>query len=306
MYPTVASPALYSFTRPVYLSLLLLASSSLSYATDEPQADDVHSADALLASMHKQHGSITLPGDFAKVNVPGGFYYLDAKDTEKLLTQGWGNPQGSGTLGMVIPESVSPMADGGWGIIITYDNDGYVSDEDANKIDYSDLLKTMKSSLSDENEERKKAGYEPIDLVGWAVTPSYDPHSHKMVWAKELKFGDSKINTLNYNVRVLGREGVLVLNGVSSINQLNDIRSQSSDIIAATEFLPGKRYSEFNSGTDKVAAYGLAALVAGGVAAKLGFFGKLFAVLLAAKKAIFLGLIAIGGGIMKFFKRNKD
>jgi uncharacterized membrane-anchored protein len=40
------------------------------------------------------------------------------------------------------------------------------------------------------------------------------------------------------------------------------------------------------------------------VAAKLGFFGKLFALLLAFKKLIVIGLAAVGSGIYKLFKRT--
>jgi uncharacterized membrane-anchored protein len=53
-----------------------------------------------------------------------------------------------------------------------------------------------------------------------------------------------------------------------------------------------------------VAEYGIAALVAGGVAAKLGLFGKLVALLLAFKKLIIVGVAAVGSAIWKLFKRQ--
>jgi uncharacterized membrane-anchored protein len=62
---------------------------------------------------------------------------------------------------------------------------------------------------------------------------------------------------------------------------------------------------DFNAQTDKVAEYGIAALVAGGVAAKLGFFGKLLALLVAFKKLIILGVAAAASLLWKLFRREK-
>ena len=56
-----------------------------------------------------------------------------------------------------------------------------------------------------------------------------------------------------------------------------------------TEFNDGERYTDYNSKTDKTAAYGIGALVAGGIAAKAGLFAKLGALLLGLKKLIMIG-----------------
>lgn len=258
----------------------------------------------LLASMQLQRGNIPLPGGFATIKLPERFVYLNSTDTARLLTEGWGNPDGSGTLGMILPADVHPLSVEGWGIVLTYDNDGYVSDDDASDIDYNDLLSEMKDSMGSENEARQQAGFGNIELVGWALPPSYDHNSHKMVWAKELKFDGNAANTLNYNIRVLGREGVLVLNAVAAMDQLQLIRTETPALVAATEFVDGKRYEDFNADTDRTAEYGLAALVAGGAAAKMGLFAKIGAFLLVFKKLIIAGFIGIGVWLFKRF-RNK-
>src|SRR6185295_16936245 len=100
-----------------------------------------------------------------------------------------------------------------WAVVLSYIDDGHVDDADARKIDYKDLMADMKKSTDESNEERKKAGYGSIKLVGWATEPRYDSSTHKMYWAKELEFGGEQ-HTLNYDVRVLGREGVLPMNAV--------------------------------------------------------------------------------------------
>jgi uncharacterized membrane-anchored protein len=141
-------------------------------------------------------------------------------------------------------------------------------------------------------------------LAGWAETPHYDKAAHKLYWAKDLLNTDSGHHGLNYNIRVLGREGVLVLNAVADISQLGQIKTEMQQVTAFTNFTAGNRYADFNDKTDKVAEYGIAALVAGGVAAKLGLFGKLVALLLAFKKLIIVAFAAGGSAIWKFFKRK--
>ncbi|QGZ41021.1 putative membrane-anchored protein [Pseudoduganella flava] len=262
-------------------------------------------AEQFLATLKFQDGRITLPGSIATLDLPAGFRYLDPDDSTRLLTDGWGNPPGPKTLGMIVPAAVSPLSAEGWGVVITYEKDGHVNDSDANDIKYDELLKSMQDSVAADNDERKKQGYAPMTLVGWAETPRYDKASHKLYWAKELHTGDDKHNALNYNIRVLGREGVLVLNAVAGMDQISRIRSEMKTVTAFTDFTPGHRYTDFDSKTDKVAEYGIAALIAGGAAAKLGLFGKLFALLLAFKKVILLGVAAVGGWLWKLVGGRK-
>ena len=136
-----------------------------------------------------------------------------------------------------------------------------MKDDDATKINYDDLLKEMRAGTKASSAEREKQGYPSIELVGWATPPRYDAAAKKMYWAKELKFGDSPENTLNYDIRVLGRRGVLVLSAVAGISQLADIEAATPMLLGAVDFQEGHRYTDFKPGTDKVATYGLAALV---------------------------------------------
>jgi uncharacterized membrane-anchored protein len=99
---------------------------------------------------------------------------------------------------------------------------------------------------------------------------------------------------------------VLVLNAVSGMGQLDTVKNEMQQVLAFTDFNSGFRYADYDSKTDKTAAYGIAALVAGGVAAKAGMFAKLFAALLAAKKLIIAGVIALGALLAKLFKKKKE
>lgn len=253
-------------------------------------------------SLERQSGEIVLPNGIATLNVPDEFYYLNPADAETVLVEVWGNPPGQDTLGMLFPAEQTPFDEGAWGVSIDYEEDGYVSDEDADDIDYSELLEVMQEDTRAASAHRVEMGYEPIELVGWAATPFYERSTHKLHWAKEIKFGEGEqVNTLNYNIRVLGRKGVLVLNFIASMEQKDIIDQQLPHVLAMAEFNEGSRYTDFNPDLDKVAAYGLGALVAGKVVAKTGL---LAAALLFLKKfgvIIFLAIAALFG---KLFKRK--
>jgi uncharacterized membrane-anchored protein len=250
-------------------------------------------------------GEIELPNKIATLHLGQSYRYLDPAETEKLLV-GWGNQPGNDTQGAIVPREVDPMSETGWAVILTYEDDGHIDDSDAAEINYDDMLKDMKAGTAENNEARKQAGYDAVHLIGWAEKPHYDAATKKLYWAKELSFEGSPAHTLNYDVRVLGREGVLSMNAVASMDQLTQVKADMKPLIQVAEFNAGHRYAEFNASTDRMAEYGLGALIAGGVAAKLGLFAKLGAFLLAFKKFIFIGLAAFGGVIWNLFKKKKD
>lgn len=262
--------------------------------------------DSVERSLAYRTGEIDLGEGLAMARLPAGYRYLDPDQTSKVLTELWGNPPGDPTLGMIFPPGSSPLAEDSWAVILSFEEDGYVKDDDADKIDYDDLLKQMKADSEERNQERAKAGYEPITIIGWAEKPSYDKAANKLYWAKEIRFGQSVENTLNYNIRALGRRGVLVLNAVSSMKVLDQVREGMKAIQPVVEFKDGHRYSEFDPKIDKVATYGLAGLVAGTLLAKGGLLKALIAALIAGKKFIVIGLAALGAGLFKFFKGRSE
>ncbi len=269
--------------------------------TDEQQAY-IEWAQSVWSQMSPQTGSIALANDVATLEVPEDFYYLNSDDAKRVLTEIWGNPPevAEGILGMLFPADQTPFDGDSWGVTIEYEQDGYVSDEDTADIDYAEMLEDMQADVRESSKARVEQGYEAIELVGWASQPYYDAEAHKLHWAKELMFGDNSNHTLNYNIRVLGRQGVLVMNFIAGMAQFEEIKPQVPTVLAMADFNQGSRYSDFNPDIDEVAAYGIGALVAGKVAAKLGI---LAGALLLLKKFWFL-LVLGGGAILKWFKRT--
>jgi uncharacterized membrane-anchored protein len=275
-------------------SAALLGLQSAELAAQLPPPPEADPTAAFEASLNYQTGAVDLAGGLARLDLSPAFRYLNPDDAARLLVEGWGNPTGDGTLGMIIPADISPMSAEGWGIIVTYSDEGHVDDADAATIDYTDLLKQMQEETAADSEARVAEGQTSIQLVGWAEPPRYDQAERKLYWAKELAFGEEPMHTLNYNIRALGREGVLVLNAVAGMGQIDTVRAGMSQVLQQVGFTPGNTYADYDASTDKAAAYGFAALVAGGLAAKTGLLAKLLALLLVGKK--FIGIAVLGGG----------
>lgn len=246
------------------------------------------SLDSINATFTYERGIVTLDGDMATITVPEGYKFLNAEQSSRVLTDLWGNPP-SEPLGMLFPENITPVSDNfTYAVEITYSEEGFIEDDDAQDIDYDELLEEMKNDVELSNPERIKLGYGSMEMVGWAAKPYYDGVTKKLHWAKELKFDGTELNTLNYNIRVLGRKGYLNLNVIGDMTVLPLVKENVENIIASAAFIEGNKYSDFNPDIDNVAAYGIGGLIAGKVLAKVGFF----ALLLKFWKFIAIGVVA--------------
>jgi uncharacterized membrane-anchored protein len=279
----------------------LWAGASLAQSGDDGQAKQR----ALLASLHYQDGTIALDKANAHITVKPGFHFLGHDDSRRVLEEYWGNPPDDSVLGMLVPDDAGFDSEHSWAVVLTYsDEDGHVSDEDAAKIDYNQLLKDMQTGIHDDNAERKKAGYDGIELVGWAQAPRYDAAGKRLYWAKELAFEGHPVHTLNYDIRVLNREGYLSMNAVADVTDKDRVLAGMEQVLPMAEFDSGHRYADFKPGSDKLAAYGLAALIGGGIAAKTGLLAKLGLMLLALKKFVVVAFLAVAAFVKKLFGKK--
>ncbi|MEM7374621.1 MAG: DUF2167 domain-containing protein [Bacteroidota bacterium] len=249
--------------------------------------------DSIEGTLVYDSGTIVLGNELATLVVPEGYKYLGQEQSHHVLTELWGNPPAP-TLGLIFPKEAT-YYDMTYAIEISYEEIGHVEDDDANDIDYDELLEDMQKGARDGNEERIRLGYEPIELLGWASPPYYDATEKKLHWAKSLRFGSDSIPTLNYNIRMLGRKGVLVMNYISDIEQLANIKDNMPAILNSVSFNEGQQYRDFDPDLDEIAAVGIGGLIAGKVLAKGGFF----VFLAKAWKFLALGAVALFG----FFKR---
>jgi uncharacterized membrane-anchored protein len=283
-------------------------------AKDSPKAEPPALPPAMVAlekSMHPQTGDVRIPEAKAVMHLGENYYFLPAADAKRVLVEGWHNPPetANGVLGMVLAKDTT-IFDNVWGAVITYEDTGHVADTDAQSQEYGTVLKGMQDGTEEQNSERKQAGYPAMHLVGWAQPPSYNAANHSLIWARELALEGDAVNGLNYDVRMLGRSGVLSLNMLASMKDIGDVRSAAQSFGRSVSFEPGAGYTDFNASTDKSAEYGLAGLVAGGVALGVAKKVGLIAIILKFGKVILLGLAAFGaaawGAIRKMVGRKDE
>jgi len=224
--------------------------------------------DSLNRTFQYQTGHIKLPGGVGGLTVPRGFRYLDSAQSSYVLHKLWHNPP-QANLGMLFPLDATPLGAKNWGYIITYEPIGYVQDSDDANINYDKLLQTMQKATAAANAARTAAGYDAVYLAGWGARPHYDKQQHTLHWAKFLRSGSGFDRTINYNVRVLGRRGVLIFNAVADPSRLPEIQASVPDLLANVQFARGEQYRDFNPATDGVAAYSISSLVAGKELAKV-------------------------------------
>ncbi len=222
-------------------------------------------AQAFWQSLSPRKGRIDLAGGIAVIDVPEGFFFLDANDTARVLTEAWGNPPGNDALGMLLPDGMTPFDPGAWAVTITYDESGHISDDGAAQLEAGKLLSIMQRDAARETETRKVEGYESFAVVGWMQQPYYDAASHILSWGRVLRFGSLPGDTLNIRIRLLGRQGMLSIELVADEAREAEVETAFMDLITMARFNPGNRYEDFDAVSDRRSETGIAELITGSI-----------------------------------------
>ena len=231
--------------------------------------------------------TVTLGNNVAKITFGEDYIFADGDDTRKLMER-IGNPPTNNEVGVIIPKNYEL----GWFVVFEYYPAGYIKDDDRNTIDADAILKSIKKGTEKSNKYRQERGVAPFHVLGWYQEPYYDTNTNNLTWTLLGRSEDSEkdIETANHNIRLLGRYGYMSVVLVAERSTLASFKPEVDAIISNFSFVKGNRYAEYVKG-DKVAKYGLTALVAGGaaaVAAKTGIFKML------AKFAKFIFIAVIG------------
>ncbi len=232
-------------------------------------------------------------GNRAEIVIPKDWRFTDGNGTRQLMVL-YGNPATDRELGTLAQEGIG---DPPW-IIFEFDESGYVKDDDKDELNADDLLASLQEGQKAGNEYRRKNGMDELEILGWAVPPRYNEKTHNLEWATKLHSIGSPADeiSINFNTRLLGREGVMEVTLVCEPDELTAMIAEQEKILTGFSYIEGQRYAEYRAG-DKIAEYGLTGLVAGGAAfalAKSGFFTK-FA------KPLIIGAIALLAAVKKFF-----
>lgn len=242
------------------------------------------------SDLNPQYGPLQAQlGDMAQIDVPAGYIFLDGDDTRILMRQ-LGNTESGRELGTIAKQEDN------WFIVFEFDNVGYVKDSEKDQLDPDAILDSIREGTERANEYRQQHDIPTMQIVGWQQPPTYNSETNNLEWCIRAMSEGQPI--LNHNTRVLGRSGVMQMTLVVDPDRLESVLAEATGMMESFAYESGQKYSEWRVG-DKVADYGLAALIAGGAAAvalKTGLLQRFI-------KPIIVGLVVVGGVVAKFFRR---
>lgn len=256
------------------------------------------SSQETINSFHWQMGPMKADlANKATIVVPKGYAYLDDAETKKFEEFIKDIPT-DGTY-LLVPTNLK------WSAYFRYQETGYIKDDE--KLDPDELMQSIKSDTQRANELRRQKGYPTVSVVGWKFKPEYDRNAKLLEWAILGKQDSTNTQIVNFNTRILGRRGVMRVTLVSSPNDFDEAVSELKGLLQGFQYDQGEKYSDFRQG-DKVAEYGLAALIVGGAAAvatKKGFWAIIAGFFAAAWKFIAAMAAAALAWFRSLFKKKK-
>jgi uncharacterized membrane-anchored protein len=289
------------FLRPLLLCLSLLVAtlSPLAMAADDTQAAESQAQrafDEAVARLDWVKGPATVDvGGNSKLALPEGYAFLDQRNTDKFLELTRNVPSGQ--------EVLVARQDLKWVAYLSFSDEGYVKDDE--KIDADALLKALQDGAKEGNKERRSRGFPELQITGWAVPPAYNNDTKRLEWATILRSDGGE--GVNFSTKVLGRRGHTSVILVTGTDGLATARPQLDSVLGGYSFVDGERYADWVPG-DKVATYGLAALVLGGAAAiatKKGLWAVIAGFVVAKAKLLIGGAIALAAGARRFLTGRK-
>src|SRR5262249_51775175 len=161
--------------------------------------------------------------------------------------------------------------------------EGYIKDDEAKDWKADELLQNLKDGAEESNKDRAARGFPEMQVIGWIEKPTYDAATHRLVWSllsKNKGDPDNATKGINYNTYALGRDGYFSLNLLTDSQRIGTDKAVARELLAALAYNPGKGYEDFDASTDRVAVYGIAALVGGIAAKKLGLLALIGAFVL--------------------------
>ena len=285
------------------IGLFIVAASGVCYGQTQATKDELAAA-AKEADAALVKGPYTIAVlDEAKFALPAGAGFVPAPAAIRFLRAHGNSVDEKSMVGLIVPQT-----DGqDWFAVLTYQKDGYVRDDDAKHWDPDKILKNLRDGTEQSNASRKERGLRELEVAGWAEPPVYDANTHRLVWSAIVRTKgqtDTSRDAVNYRTIALGRDGYLSLTMVTQLSALAMNKSTANALLADIAYADGKRYADFNSSTDHIAEYGLAALVAGVAVKKLGLFAVIAAFAVKFFKVGLIALLAFGTKIKRLFNRK--
>ena len=293
---------LQAFRLMAVFALLVMCGGSGTRAQDAAQPSEAQLAfDAAVKAATNGPADVALR-ELATIHLPDPYSFVPVNEAAAFM-RALGNTTGPNFAGLIIPKQ-----DAFWFVTVNYTDSGHISDGDAKTWNADELLQSLRDGTEATNKERVERGIPAFEVVGWVEKPTYDESTHRLVWSilgKDQGAPQDSESTINYNTYALGRQGYFELNLVTGDKTIAEDKKHAGVLLAALDYKTGERYSDFNAATDRVAEYGLAALIGGVAAKKLGLLAVIGVALAKFWKIILIVVAVAGGGIFRLFSRRK-
>ena len=243
--------------------------------------------------------------DQAGLDVPADYLFVPKREAARIL-RALGNTITESSLEGIV---VGLKPTDGWIVVVRHIKEGYIKDDEAKDWNADELLANLKEGNDESNKDRVTRGFPEVEIVGWIEKPTYDATTHRLVWSLSSRHKgepDGAVKGINYNTYALGRDGYFSLNLLTDSNHVGGDKAVARTLLAALAYNEGKAYEDFNASTDHIAAYGIAALVGGIAAKKLGLLALIGVFVLKFAKLIAVGVAAFAAGVWKLFGRKRE
>lgn len=229
----------------------------------------------------------------------GEAYTFTGPEETQLIMEAMGNPINGTEIGLLLPNA----EDQSWFLVFEYDDVGYVPDDEKDELDADAILDSLRAGTEASNEYRVEQGFSPLEVIGWYNAPFYDGKTNNLTWSVLAASEDEGVvnESVNHNIRILSRNGYMSIILVADPSDLEQLIPEAQGILSGFSYNSGNKYAEYVQG-DKLAGYGLTALVAGGAGAALVKTGFLKTIL----KNIKLVLVVVVGFLGVVWKGIKN
>jgi uncharacterized membrane-anchored protein len=288
--------------------LLAMFASPSAFAQAAPPSEASRKAELAAAWQAASKAGSGGPSDIALIDqamlkLPADYFFVPKAEGARVLRALGNVVNDSAFVGLVVGQHQNDQ----WIVVIRYVKEGYSKDDDAKNWNADELLKNLRDGVEEANKDRTARGFPEMQVIGWVEPPGYDAGTHRLVWsllAKDKDEPDNAQKSINYNTYALGRDGYFSLNLLSGSERIVSEKAVAHELLADLSYNAGKRYEDFSATTDRIAEYGLAALIGGIAVKKLGLFALFVALVLKFAKVIIIGAAVLGAGLMKFFRRK--
>jgi uncharacterized membrane-anchored protein len=296
------------FFAAVSIALFAVLGSSAAFAQPAPPSEASRKAELAAAWEAASKAGSSGPSDVALIDqatlkLPAKYFFVPKAEAARALRALGNVVNDTDLIGLIVGERQSDQ----WIVVIRYIKEGYIRDDDARNWNADELLKNIKEGVEETNKDRVARGFPEMQVIGWVEPPGYDDATHRLVWsmlAKDKDQADNVPKGINYNTYALGRDGYFSLNLLSNSARIANDKTAAHELLADLDYNTGKRYEDFSATTDRIAEYGLAALIGGIAVKKLGLLALGAALVLKFAKLIFVGVALVGAGVMRFFRRK--